>query len=206
MNSPTYKFSEFVDLVLVRLYELDRQDSDNFVNLSAIQEEIKEEIPVSWLIDAAKVLQSRGLAQCMFTFGGVHAHISGAGRLYVEEGRGFTKQIEQNRSSYYNIHVSGSDNQIIAGPSNGSTTQTISKVQDSGPWTRLIDSIEAKVKSDSSLAPNEKEQAISYVNVVRGELRKPEPNQTIVTAVLEPLSHILSIASQVANLINAFNG
>ena len=47
---------------------------------------------------------------------------------------------------------------------------------------------------------------MGYVKVVRGELRKHEPNQSIVAAVLEPLSHILSIASQVANLIKVFNG
>jgi hypothetical protein len=206
MSSPTYKFSEFVDMILVRLYELDRQDSQRFVDLSVIQKELKEQVPTSWLIDAAKVLQSRGLAECMITYSGVFAQISGEGRLYVEDGRGYTKKIEESRSSYYNINVSGGINQIVSGSSTGSATQTVTNAKDTGPWANLIDTIESKLKNDGSLSEVEKDDALTYLNVVRGELRKQEPNQSIVAAVLQPLSHILSVASQVANLIKIFNG
>jgi hypothetical protein len=82
----------------------------------------------------------------------------------------------------------------------------MSNDQSEGPWTRLVNTIEEKVKNDPSLDPEDKEQALDYVKVVRGELRKREPNRTIIAAVLDPLGQIISIASQVANLIKAFNG
>jgi hypothetical protein len=205
MSAPSHKFSDFVDLVLVRLYELDQAGNDDFVDLSNVQKEIKGQVPLSWLFDVAKVLQSRSLAQCILSRRGVFAHISGEGRLYVENRGGKTGEIEANRSNYY-ITVSGDNNQVVAGQTTGSTTQRMSNDQSQGPWGQLVDSIEEKVKSDLSLDTENKDQALSYVNVVRGELRKNEPNRTIVAAVLEPLSQIISVASQVATLIKAFNG
>jgi len=205
MSASAHKFSEFVDLILVRLYELDQVDSDSFVDLSNVQKEIKGLVPSSWILDVAKVLQARSLADCMINSSGVFAHISGEGRLYVENRGGKTGEIEDNRPNYY-INVSGSNNQVVAAQTAGSTTQTITHEQGKGPWGQLVNSIEEKVKNDASLAPDDKEQALSYVNVVRGELRKREPNRTIVAAVLEPLSQIISVAGQVANLIKAFNG
>jgi F0F1-type ATP synthase alpha subunit len=205
MSAPSHKFSDFVDLVLVRLYEMDQVDSDSFVDLSSVQREIIGNVPASWLLDAAKVLQARSLADCMINSSGVFAHISGEGRLYVENRQGKTGEIEDKRSNYY-ITVSGSNNQVVAGQTIGSTTQTISVDQSGGPWGHLVDTIEEKVKNDASLGHEDKEQALSYVKVVRGELRKREPNRSVVAAVLEPLSQIISVASQVANLIKVFNG
>jgi len=205
MSAPSHKFSDFVDLVLVRLYELDQADSDSFVDLSSVQKDIKGDVPASWLLDVAKVLQSRNLAQCIINSRGVFAHVSGEGRLYVEDRRGKTGEIEDNKSNYY-ITVSGSNNQVVAGQTTGPTTQSMSNDQSRGPWGQFVDTIEEKVKNDASLGAEERDQALSYVKVVRGELRKPEPNQTVIAAVLEPLSHIISVAGQVANLIKAFNG
>jgi len=205
--SPDLKFSVFVDLVLVKLYELDRinRSSSKIFNLFDLRYELKEQIPQDWFFDAAKVLETRDLAQCTYTRGGVYARITGEGRLFVEEQKGNVRQIEDNRSNYF-ITVSGSNNQVVAGQQTGATTQTMSNDQSEGPWGQLFETIEKNIAEDASLDDVEKEQARSYVKVVRGEMRKHEPNRNIIAAVLDPLSQIVSIASQVAMLIKAFNG
>jgi hypothetical protein len=101
MLSPTFKFSQFIDLLLVRLYELDHQRGDRFYNLNAIAESIKEDgVPQKWVFDAAKVLDSRGLATCMYSRGGAQAQITGEGRLYIEENRGTTEEIRKHPDNY----------------------------------------------------------------------------------------------------------
>lgn len=93
MPRPTYKFSEFVDLLLFKLYEADADGGGTgFFNLDQMANDIKGDVPSEWVFDAAKVLETRALADCVFTFGGTLGKIAGEGRLYVEEGRGFTKK------------------------------------------------------------------------------------------------------------------
>src|SRR5437868_1222212 len=109
MPKPAYKFTDFVDLLLVALYEADQSENGNeFQDLDALAATIKGDVPRDWVFDAAKVLQTRALADCIFTFGGTHAKISGQGRLYVENEQGFTKQAQQFHTTYYNVTVSGS--------------------------------------------------------------------------------------------------
>ena len=93
MPATALRFSQFVDLLMVRLYELDLQEGDRFFDLNAIARQIRESVPSGWVFDAAKVLQTRGLAECIFTFGGIQAQLTGEGRLYVEEGRGVTRDV-----------------------------------------------------------------------------------------------------------------
>ena len=208
MSAPTLAFSDFVDLVLVRLYELDKIDTSSFVDLTTVYDEINGDVPKSWLIDAAKVLQARSLAQVMINSKGVYAHISGEGRLYIERGEGKQKaeEVETNRSNYFHISVSGNNNQIIGGQQTGSATLTMSNAQGRSPWSDEVDAIEERLHKDTALSAEERDQALSYVRVIRGELRKREPNRTILAAVLEPLSQIISIVGQVAALIRAFGG
>ena len=206
MTVPSHKFSDFVDIVLVRLYEADRAESDKFVDLSMVQKEIKGDVPASWLLDVAKVLQSLGLAQCIINSNGVYAQITGQGRLYVENHRGKTGEIEKNPSIYYNVTVSGSQNLVVTGQNTGPMAQNIAGDNRQGPWSDIVDAIEKKVREDVSLDDDQRRHSLDYVQIVRGELRKREPNRTIIAAVLEPLSQIVSIASQVANLIKVFNG
>ena len=70
MAKPAYKFTDFVDLLLVALYEADQSDNgDGFQDLGALAATIKGDVPRDWVFDAAKVLETRMLADCIFTFG-----------------------------------------------------------------------------------------------------------------------------------------
>src|SRR5689334_12670458 len=84
------KFSEFIDLLLARLYDLESQgETGRFFDLSAIASELSVDVPQQWVFDAAKVLESRGLAQVLFTMGGrSQATLTGEGRIFVEEEAG----------------------------------------------------------------------------------------------------------------------
>jgi len=205
MPSSTYKFSEFADLILVRLYDLDRENSDSFIDLCEVVHDLKGEVPESWTVDAARILQSRRLAQCLINSRGVFAQITGEGRVFVEKGEGFVGEVVRNRSNYYSIHVAGDGNQVVTGQQSGGITQKIVIHAGKGTWDHLLNSIEQKIHDDGTLGQDEKERAIGYVKVVRGELKKEEPNRTILAAILDPLSQIVSVAGQVASLIRAFN-
>jgi hypothetical protein len=203
MAAPDIKFSEFVDLVLYKLYEIDRERPDEFVSLGALAESIKYRVPPSWVFDAGRVLETRSLADVIFTFGGTDAKISGEGRLYVEEGRGLTNQIQQSPAAYYNIV--GNGNQVVHGSNTGAVSQTVTIEQERSPAFHLIEDIVRKLAEDTSLPGDKRSEATTYANLIRQELKKPEPNRNLIGAVIEPLSKIGSIAGSVASLIKLFN-
>jgi hypothetical protein len=204
MAAPTYKFSEFVDLLLVKLYELDReQGQSGFFDLNRLATDIKGDVPREWVFDAAKVLETRALADCIFTFGGTHAKISGEGRLYVEEGRGITKKVQEAPSTYY-VNINGSNNQVVAGHNATEIRQT-AVTNDQTPVAALLKEIDERIQSDAGLPKESREEALVLTDVVRREIKKIEPNRTLLGAVLDPLSKISSIAGNVATLIKLFN-
>src|SRR5580692_12546916 len=113
MPSPSYTFSEFLDRLLLRLYELDRnaENPSHFFNLSEIAGELRDRPPEKWVFDAANVLRTMGWATVEINSMAVSAMISGNGRLYVEQGRGKINDIQRNRSNIYNLSVTGDHNQ-----------------------------------------------------------------------------------------------
>jgi hypothetical protein len=201
MAKPTYKFTEFVDLLLVALNEA---DGNNLQNLEALATTIKGDIPPDWVFDAAKVLQTRGLADCIFTFGGTHAKITGQGRLYVERKEGYTKEAQESRSTYFNVTVSGSGNQVVTGQDVSGVSQTVTQPE-SSPALRLLDEMAEKIQSDNTLAGPTKLEATTYTNLLRFEVTKHEPNRTLIATLLESLSKIASIAGSVASFIRLLN-
>lgn len=203
MAAPTYKFSQFVDLLLVKLYEVDQTSDAEFVDLENLAREIKGDVPSSWVFDAGKVFQTRMLADVIFTFGGTHAKITGEGRLYVEEGRGFTKTVQESPSNFY-INVSGDHSQIVAGSTATQITQTASSAPSSA-IAKALDEAVNTLKKDASISDEQREEALSYIEVVRQQIKKPEPNRSVLSAVLEPLSKITTIAGYISTLIKYFN-
>jgi len=208
MAAPRLKFSEFIDVLLVKLYELDRSDSsgDKFFDLNAVAREIKDNVPQSWVFDAAKVLETRGLADCIFTFGGVHAQLSGEGRLYVEEGRGITQEVVQDRAKFFSVNVSGGNVQIVGGDNSGQLSQTVTIEEERAPAFRILTEARAIVEKDRGLPEVNRAEALTALELIRLQLKKPEPNRSIIAAVLDPLSKIASIAGAVANLVKLLNG
>ena len=200
MASPIFTFSKFIDLLLVKLYDLDRELGDKFFDLNWIAQQIIGNSPEKWGFDAAKVLESRGLAMCIFTFGGVQGQITGEGRLYVEEDRGKTEEIKKDRPNYY-INVTGDNNQVGV-----QSTQTMTVKSDEGLASKLVREMKAAIESDEALQGADKAEAVSYLDLVEKEAKRPAPNRNILAAVLEPLSKIASIAGNVAKPIQIING
>ena len=204
MPAPAYKFSQFADLLLVRLYELDQEQGDNYYDLNAVVQEIQGPVPPSWVFDAAKVLQSRGLADCIFTFGGTSARITGEGRLYVEEERGFTKDAQHDRTHYF-INASGGNVNIATGNIGGQISQSVTVQQETAPIFQVLDEIKQQLNGDTSLPAPERAELLTYVDVLRQQAKKTEPNRSVIAAVLEPMSKVTAIGANVATLIRYFN-
>jgi hypothetical protein len=199
------KFSEFVDALLVRLYELDRDALDaGFFNLDEVARQFIDAVPRGWVFDAAKVFENRGFARCLFTYGGVSAELTGEGRLYVEEGRGTTKQIQQHPDNYF-ITVAGNNNQVVAGAGN-TASQSATAIAQRAPTFSLIDDIDNALERDASIDALQRAEAKTYVKVIRLQIEKTQPDMTVISAVLDPLSRIPSIAGKIANLAQLLNG
>ena len=204
MQNTRMKFTEFVDRLLVRLYELDREQAGEFCSLPAVAKSLRDGVPPQWIFDAGKVLETRGLADVLFFFGGTDARITGEGRLYVEEGRGTTKEITSDRQAYY-VTVSGDNNQVVTGTQAGAVTQTLTIEQERAPAFKLLDDAIEKLQRDTSLPEPKRAEALSYAHMIKQELTKPEPNRNVIAVVLDPLTKISSIAGQIASLIKLFN-
>lgn len=205
MPATTMQFKKFIDLLLVRLYELDRAEGGGFFDINSIAREVKDPVPSNWSFDAAKVLETRGLAQCIYTFGGAQAQLTGEGRLYVEEERGTTRKIREAPANYFNVNISGNNNQIAAGHHHQGTTQTLTLEQEREPAFRLLDEATKALQDDQTLNGATRAEGQTYLELLRLQLRKQEPDRSLVAAVLEPLSKISSIAGNIATLIRLFN-
>jgi hypothetical protein len=202
MSQPHMQFKDFVDLLLVGLYDRDRKNAGAFFDLGAIAREIKDDIPRSWTFDAAKVLEVRSLAQCMYTFGGVHASLTGEGRLYVEEGRGITKDAREHRGAYYNVTVTGDNNVVSAGEGQ---VQTLTIEQEREPAFDLIERAKSSLMKDESISGEKRIEASTYLELLKSQLKKQDPDRSLIAALLEALGKVTSIAGNVASLIRLFN-
>ena len=204
MAKPEYNFTGFIDLLLVALYDADQADSSvEFQDLGALAATIKGDVPRRWVFDAAKVLETRELANCKFNSMGTYAIITGQGRLYVEEGKGITKQAHESHETYYNVTITGSGNQVVTGQKPSNISQTITRPE--SPAKRLLNEMIEKIDNDDSLAVPVKLEAHTYTKLLLFEVEKPEPNRTLIATLLESLSKVTSIAGHVASFIRLFN-
>lgn len=207
MPATKFKFSEFVDLLLVRLYDLDQEHGDRFSDLNALANDIDGHVPRNWAFDAGKVMDTRGWADCLFTFGGVSAQITGEGRLYVESRQGLTGRALDHREEFFrpSVVVTGSHNQVVVGSQNTASQEAVVE-SERRPAFDTLNEIRSILDSSQALASHRKLEAKTYVNLVEMELKKPEPDRRILTAILDSLSKITAIGSQVATLIKFLNG
>jgi hypothetical protein len=206
---PRMKFAEFVDLLLMRLYEADQKSGSTSVDLNALVQDLKEPVPEDWTRDAAKILNSRGLADCMFTFGAVHGSLTGAGRLFVEEdrGTGIIPQYKQSPDRFVHVVVSGSNHNVNlnVGGNSAAVTQSQTIEQERQPAFRLLDEAAEKLKGDRILADDERNELLSDIDALRTQLRRKEPNRPAIAAIMTPLSQIASIATQITGLFKLLN-
>jgi hypothetical protein len=201
----TVKFAQFIDLLLARLYELESNDDrPYYFDLDEIAHTLTVEVPRDWVFDAGKVLEGRGLADCIFTFGGVSARLTGEGRLFVEEkrGTGIISEYQESPSTF--VIVSGNQNEVSVGRDQ-TVTQTSTIEKERAAAFELLDEIQRTILAANDLTEQERQELISDTDAVRGQLRKREPNRVALAALLQPLSAVSSIAGLVASLIKILN-
>lgn len=201
-------FSRFIELLLARLYDLERtHGAGRFFDLNAVARELKLSPPSQWVFDAGKVLESRGLVQAFFTFGGgCHAMLTGEGRLYVEREEGSGVIGEYHRDPRNFVIVSGTGNQVVVGDRPQGISQSLRVEEERQPAFHLVADIKRTLGGDDGLSESEKKDLLADVQAIEQQLKKREPNRAALAALLEPLSQIASVAGYVAQLIRLFNG
>ena len=201
------KFGQFLDLLMARLVERETEaPTGTLIDLNQVARDLKVDVPDQWVFDAGKVLESRGWAQVIFTFGGgCHARLTGEGRLYVEEERGTGLIHEYHQAPDRFVWVSGTNNQVIIGSTTGTVSQTVTIEQERAPSFRLLDQIKDVLGRDPILNDSERQDLLSDVQMVAQQLKRREPNRAVLAALLEPLSRVVSIGGFVTDLIRLFN-
>lgn len=201
------KFSEYVDLLLAALYRLEQEQGGGgeYFDLNQISLLFTKKVPRPWVFDAAKVLEARCLARCVFTFGAIYAQLTGEGRIYVEEekGTGIVKQFHFAPGDFLDLSAE-SKQLVVASPhAGGANADQIEKER--RPVFELLDKIEELLRQEKTLDQHEREDLLEDTQMIRRQLRKREPNRTALAALLEPLSRVASITGLVANLIQMIN-
>jgi hypothetical protein len=202
-------FSQFVDLLLVGLHDAEPGSTGRLIDLYAIADQLRTTVPPDWVVDAAKVMQSRGLALVSINSRGCYARLTGEGRLYVEQrkGTGIIDQYRQDPHQFVqHVHVSGSSNNVVVGAGMSDVQQDATGGQENARILEVLRDMERRVKADATLGDAERDDALSDVESVRTQLRKGKPNRTVLAALLDSLGRIASIGVQVMTLIKMING
>jgi hypothetical protein len=200
-TSSALKFGQFVDLMMARLLEKERETpSGALLDLNEIARELEVGVPDQWIFDAGKVMDGRGWAQVAFTFGGgCHARLTGEGRLYVEEERGTGIIREYHKAPAQFVSVSGTES------TTGGISHAVGIEQERAPAFRLVGQLKKTLQGDLSLNDSEREDLLTDVQMVEQQLRKREPNRAALAALLEPLSRVASIGGFIADLVRLLN-
>lgn len=195
------QFSEFIDLLLARLYELERLHGGGFVDLNAANHQLKQPAPTQWVFDAGKVLETRDFARCIFAFGGrCLAELTGNGRLFVEQQQKRPGIIRVYFKNPKKFRVSNGTSREGGLPSDAGNIQ-----EERAPALRLVEQIQNQLQADRALPDPERESRLEDVEMIRRQLLKKDPNRPALAALLEPLSKVPSVAGLVAHLVEMLN-
>lgn len=201
MTETALTFGEFMELILARLVEADREEPGTWVDMLPLAEQLKANIPDDWVFDAREALETRGLVNPLKVLGRTAlARLTAEGRLFVEAGgnTGIINEYRQQPSNF--VFVSGSGHQVAVGVE-GDVTQT--SVQTGVPhevW-KLLDQIEASVANADDLDDEQRHNAIKDILVAREQLQRPVPNKAVAVALLDPLAKLATVGGFVAKVI-----
>lgn len=190
-------FTEFIDLVLVRLYDLG--DSNALHSVNQIADELREPVPEDWPRKAAQSLESRGFVMAAISAGdSAHALITGDGMLYVEGKSHATSAIETYRAqpSIY-VTITGDSNQVAVTGS-GSIAQTAS--ENLKEILGLFEEI-AETLREATLDQDELQEYLVEVETAKRQVTKPKPNLAAARALLEPLANVAVVAELVQQVL-----
>ena len=195
-------FTEFVDFVLVRLYELDREHGSNWVgfDVDEIAAELREPVPRGWVADAIEVLRHRGLAGAGQTDQVMGASISGEGRLYVEGRQHQTEVIEEYRREPTNfVFVSGTSNQVAVGV-HGEVIQVSVPAATREQALALVGELRERLQTDDILDPTVRSEALDDVDAIEGQFQRKRINKTAVTALLGEVAQVATVTEVAVKL------
>lgn len=191
-------FSQFVDYLLWTLYRVEREHgSTELVDLNEVAALLREPVPSQWVVDAAKVLESRGLVRLVLAFGGyAGATPTGEGRIYVEE--------RMSQEGHF-VHALTGDPLAYVREVSPELAPPETLEEQRAPAFELINQIETEVRDSPRLTEPEKTELLSDVTAIRAQLEKHEPNRAALAALLGPMSDYSFLAGPVSRLIELLN-
>jgi len=203
--SKQLNFTEFVDYLLVRLYELDRErGSGDFHDAKELADALNQPVGQMWPADAVRVLIDRGWARgALAGADQAYAAIAGEGRLYVEGRQHETALIEEYRERPFTIvNVKGKRNQVAVGP-DGMVQQVQQQVELSAEVRAealgVLDEIREALRT-ASLNESDREEALAEVAKAERQLKRKWSNTREARELLEPLGSIAGVSSLVIKL------
>ncbi len=199
-----YKFSEYLELLLRIIYEYDTKFPGQFFDLNEISKMIQVD-NIHRIIEAADVLESRGLVKVQkFLGGGCLASLTGHGRLLIEEGgnTGIIKKYDE-KPEEYNITISNStDTNINIGDKNVIEKNNSTDINEERKLLfDLLNEIKERIKADTNINEESKDEKIIDIDGIEGQLKKKEPNMNIITSFIESISNIASISNLIGKLM-----
>lgn len=196
------KSTELADLLLVRLYELAKQEGRHSLHtLSAIASDFGV-TDKSQVFSVGSMLERRGLIYATFTHETeVHASIKAEGELLVEQGgeTGILRRYAEDPKSLLVLDQSTRFYGPIAHSNIATHSRSVTQFN-STEVQRLLNLVRTTIAEDSSLSPEAKNRAWADVDLIRTEVGRQAPREGIVREALATLGDIASITSFVAQL------
>lgn len=194
---PELNFTEFTDFVLVRLYELDRDDGGQFYDVKSIADELREPVSERWIWQATQALERQGwVSAAISTDQTTNAFITGEGRLYVEGRHHETELIEQYRqqpTNYITTIVGGQIGNLAFGVQ-GDVTQISLSGDMQVQALQIVGAMREALERDDTLDAQARDEALEDVGSLEGQIKRPRFNRNVVVGLIGSLSGIASIA------------
>lgn len=184
-------FNRFTELVLARAYEAE-QRTGRAMQDHAVSELVGDipGVPTFWGLQAAEYLRDQRLVEGFFgDMGDPHIHLTGEGRVFVEQEKG-TGLIRDYRRQDQVVVVMGDGNQVAVGHGQS--------VRQSGEFSKeealeLLGEVEERLQ-EAQLDDVARADAVADVQTAKAQLAKREPNLGIVKAALSALTGIDALA------------
>jgi hypothetical protein len=181
-TSQRLSFSQFLDFLVWSLYAYESAfGAGQFRDLREFASNLRAPVDQQWVLDAGKVLESRGLARCIFSLGGhVEAMLTGEGRLLAEEllnrEGSFVAELVEHPAEY--VHWTEPQ---------PASEEAESLEQERAPVFVALNELETAV-TRSAISDGDKADLLADVETLRTQLRKRDPHLPVVADLLESIS------------------
>ena len=195
-------FTEFIDFVLVRLYELGTDEGGRLHDVQSIAAELQGPVPADWAWEATKTLGDRNLViPALAGANAASATITGEGRLYVEGRTHETEVIEKYRERPTNFVVFlGNATQVAVG-TEGNVTQLMAS-ENQAEIFRLLGEIARRLREDDDLPEDERTEYLADIDETRRQISKREPNLSAAAALLRPLANVAAVSDLALHVLH----